>query len=109
MLKDRIHYHYTKKCHITLVKTVSKNEAGYSKRQLKTAKVAREIYAKVGHPSNKGFSNLINSNLINNFPVTLEDAIRADKIYGPNIATFKGKTNRSNLYIVVTGYITVPK
>ena len=109
MLKDIIHYNDTKKRHIALVKNVSKNEAGYSEHQLYIAKLARELYAKAGHPSHKDFKNLINTNIINNCPVTLEYSIRAERIYWPNIAAFKGKTNRSNLYTVVTDYITVPK
>ena len=48
--KEGMHYHNTKNCHITLVQTVSKNEAGYSKRQTKNAKLTRELYSKVAPP-----------------------------------------------------------
>ena len=69
----------------------------------------RDLYTKVGKTSQKDFNNLIKSNIISNFPVTLEEPIRADKIYGPNISTLKGKTAHSKPYPVVTEYITVPK
>ena len=90
MHKDGLHYHCTKNRQITLVWTVSENEAGYRKLQLNNSNLSRELYVKVGHNSQKYFKNLINSNLISNCPVTLEDANRANKIYGPNIYVFKG-------------------
>ena len=62
----RLRYHYTKNCHITLVQTVSRNEAGYIKLQLNSAKLEMEIYAKVGHPYQKYFKKLIKFNLISN-------------------------------------------
>ena len=64
--KDVLHYKNNKNRHVTLVQTVSKNEAGYSKRQLNSEKLARGIYAKVGHLYQNNFKNLINSNLIRN-------------------------------------------
>ena len=58
MHKDRLHYHDTKNRHFTLVQTLSENEAGYSKLQLKNTKLSREIYEKVGQPSQKDLNNL---------------------------------------------------
>ena len=51
MHKDGLHYHDTDDRQVTLVQTVQQNEAGYSQRQLATARRARDLYAKVGHPS----------------------------------------------------------
>ena len=65
-----IQYHYTKNSHITPVQTVSYNKAGYRERQPNSAKLAKEIYAKVRHTSQKYFKNLIKSNIIRKFPVT---------------------------------------
>ena len=109
MHKEGLHYHDTNNRCVALVRNVRKNEAGYSERQLKSAKLARGIYAKIGHPYHKYSNNLIKSNLIINCPVNLEDSIRADKIYGTNISVLKGKTIRRNSDPVVTNYITVPK
>ena len=48
--------------------------------------------------------------ILNCCPVTATDVIRAKKIYGPSIATLKGKTMRSSLEKVVTeDLIEVPK
>ena len=62
--KDGPHYHNTKKRHDTLVQTLSMNDADYSKCQLKSVKLVREIDAKVGYLSQKDFKKLIKSNII---------------------------------------------
>jgi len=41
---------------VSFVETVEENSRGYSQRQLKHAMLARELYAKVGHPSVKDLS-----------------------------------------------------
>ena len=51
MYMGELQYHNNKNCHVTLVQTVSENEAGYIERQLKSAKLATELYTKVMHPS----------------------------------------------------------
>ena len=77
-----------------LIQTVQENEKGYSKRQIKDYQEVRDLYAKVGYPSPRDFQKLIADNMILNFPVTVEDVIRANKIYGRDIHSLKGKTTR---------------
>ena len=69
----------------------------------------REIYEKLGHPYQKDFNNLIKYNLINNFPVNIEDTNSSREIYKLNISALKGKATRRNTDPVVTDYITVEK
>ena len=92
MHQDGLHYHDTKNCEVTLIQTVQENEKGYSKRQIKDAQEARDLYSKVGYPSPRDFQKLIAENMILNCPVIVEDVIRADKIYGRDIHSLKGKT-----------------
>ena len=80
MHKDIVHYRDTKKIHVSIVQHFNENEASYSKSQLKNYRLSREIYTKVGHPSQKYFNKLIKSKLIMKLPVTVEDAIRSEKI-----------------------------
>ena len=105
--QDGLHYHDTKNREVTLIKTVQENEEGYSKRQIKDAQEARDIYAKVGYPSPRDFHKLIAENIILNCPVTVEDVIRADKIYGQDIHSLKGKTTRTHLTRLVTDYVKI--
>ena len=91
-----------------MVQTVNENESGYSARQVSDVKRARELYSKVGFPSNKDFKSLIKNNMILNCPVTADDVDRANNIYGPSIATLKSKTTRTKSKQVVTDYVDVP-
>ena len=109
MLKDGLHYHDTADRQVTLIHTVQQNEAGYSQRQLTTARRARDLYSKVGHPSVQDFKVMIKNNLILNCPVTIDDIERASKIYGANIVALKGKTVRTKSDPVISDYINVPE
>ena len=109
MHKDGLHYHDTANCQFTLIRTVQQNKAGYSQRQLATARRARDLYSKVGHPSVQDFKAMIKNNLILNCPLTLDDIERASKIYGANIAALKGKTVRTKSDLVISDYIAVPE
>jgi hypothetical protein len=79
----------------TLVSTVANQKKFFSRREVKAANLARELYRKIGRPSEADFQTILKNNLIRDCPVTPGDANRALIIYGPDIATLKGKTTRS--------------
>jgi hypothetical protein len=54
----------------------------------------RELYRKLGCPSQQQFKEIMSKNILLNCPVTVDDAKRAMLIYGPDLATIKGKTTR---------------
>ena len=76
---------------MTLIQNVQENEEGYSKRHIKDAQEARDLYAKVGYPSPRDIQKLKAENMILNCPVTVEDVIRVNKTYGRYIHSLKGK------------------
>jgi hypothetical protein len=78
-----------------MISTVVEQKKLFSPRQIKDADQARELYRKLGRPDEVEFQNILRNNLIRNCPVTPGDAQRALVIYGPDIATIKGKTTRS--------------
>jgi hypothetical protein len=79
----------------SFVSTVAAQKAMFSRREIKAADVARELYRKIGRPAETEFQRILKQHLIMNCPVTPEDATRAQLIYGPDIAVIKGKTTRS--------------
>lgn len=48
----------------------------------------------IGRPSTKTFLSIVNKNQLKNCPVTEIDILNAEKLYGPNIGSLKGKTVR---------------
>jgi hypothetical protein len=94
MHPDGLHYHDFTNPEVSFLQTVKKNEDGYSQRQLKKARFARNLYAKVGHPSPQDFKAMVAGGMIINCPITVIDVTTTDKIYGPSVAALKGKTVR---------------
>jgi hypothetical protein len=96
MHKCGIHYYDPRnEKHLTFVNTVSKNKEGFTKRQIKSAELARTLYKTLSYPSMKNFNWVIQSNQIKDCTVTVQDIDVARKIWGKNIAALKGKTTRS--------------
>jgi hypothetical protein len=80
---------------LAFVSTVSENKEAFTKRQIKGAETARTLYATLSYPPMKDFKWVIRSNLIKDWPMTVQDVDVAHQIWGKNIAPLKGKTNRS--------------
>ena len=70
---------------------MASNKEGYSKRQLHDAKKSSDPLAK-GYQSIPDFKCIIQACLILNYPITPIDVYRVAEIYGPDIASLKGKT-----------------
>ena len=73
----------------TMVTTVAEQKKLFSKREVKAADVARDLYRKIGRPSEAEFQDILKRNLIRDCPVTPSDAKRANIIYGPDVAVSK--------------------
>jgi hypothetical protein len=86
----------------TFVTTVAGNKKRFHRREIEGADRARELYGKIGRPSYQHFEHILKHNLIRNCPVTVDDAKRAQIIYGPDIAALKGKSTRSEAHHVPT-------
>jgi hypothetical protein len=60
-----LHYYDPRKeQHLTFINTVSENKPGFTKRQIKCAAIARNLYKTLSHPSMKDFKWVIRSNQI---------------------------------------------
>ena len=77
-----------------LVETVAENMVPYTKREIDSALNARRLQeSRMGHMSSKALVDIINSG-VQNSPVTAQDVLRADAIFGRSIAGIKGKTKK---------------
>jgi hypothetical protein len=78
----------------SFVSSVVENKAKFTNRQVNDADLAKRVYAMVGRPSHATFLKMIRENMIDGCPITVDDANRALKIYGPDVSALRGKTVR---------------
>ena len=76
-----------------LMTTVNKNKVGYTKRQIKDAKMTRKVYHMMGCPMIQNFKHILRQNLIMNCP-GYWTMLATEKIFELDIGTMKGKTTR---------------
>jgi hypothetical protein len=77
------------------INTVDDNKYRYTNRDYSRAPLARKMQDTIGRPSTRSYLQIIDSNLLPNFPVTRDDVIAAEDIFGPTLGSLKGKTTRS--------------
>ena len=99
----------TKQDEVILVDTVKDNSAKYSQRDYAKAKLARKIQKIIGRPSTKTFLSIIDGNLLPNCPVTRADILAAERIFGPEVGSLKGKTVRKTPAAVESDILAIPE
>jgi hypothetical protein len=104
-----LYYHDTVNRSIIVVNTVKENKDGLTDRNCDLVKKARKSLTLVRYPSPKDFKNMVCSNMIKNCPVASTDINNAEKMFGPDLATLKVKTDRRILPPVMTDYIKIPQ
>jgi hypothetical protein len=90
------------------VQTVRGNYEWHTKRDMLQAKEAQRAQAMIGNPSKGDFKGMVSGNLIKNCPITTTDITNARKIFGPDLASIRGKTVRWTPAPVVADYVAVP-
>ena len=78
----------------TTFNTVDENKNKYSKCDVSRATLARKLQRAIGRPSLKKYIDIVERNLLPNCPVTKQDIITAENIFGPDLGILKGKTVR---------------
>jgi hypothetical protein len=103
------YYDPRKEKHLTFINTVLENTTGFTKRQIKCAELARNLYKTLRYLSMKDFKCVILSNQIKDCPVMIQDIDFTMKIWGRNIAALKGNTTWSKTHPVDRDYVKVTK
>jgi hypothetical protein len=97
---------YSEQSH--LVDTVKENRMGLTKREFKRAIVARELFHSLGPPSLEDFQKIVKANGVRDSPVLLEDIKNAEKVFGPDLGTLKGKSTRKQPKPVRHEWVDLP-
>jgi hypothetical protein len=92
----------------SFLSAIADNKKLFTKREVDAADTARALYQKIGRPSEAEFLNILSKNHILNCPITVDDAKRASIIYGPDIATLKGKMTCSSAAQHVPTFVALP-
>jgi hypothetical protein len=92
-----------------LVNTLEENLKGYSERQIKAAKKARDLYHNAGAPGIEELKALLRMQHIKSCPVTAEDLQNAEDIYGMDIHHLRGTTTRRTPRRIQTSKIWIPR
>ena len=71
---------------MVFMNTVNKNMKAFTKKDIKVAKRAKQLYDKLLYPSDKDFRWVIQNNHIKNFDTTIRN-IDVAKKYGESILT----------------------
>ena len=71
---------------------VHSNYEGFTKKDVKAAKAARKLQGMINSPSDKDYGGMVSSNMIKNFPIDSTDVSNARSIFGPDLASVRGKT-----------------
>ena len=90
------------------LQTVEENMKFYTPRKVEQAKKARDLLAALGTPSIADMKTAIAMNAIADLPVTTKDVDLAEKIFGPDLGTLKGKTTRRRPLPLVQDHIAIP-
>jgi hypothetical protein len=80
----------------------------YSERQLKRADAARTLMHTLAYPTFKDMKAVLKMNSIEDCPVTEQDVDLAIQIYGPDMASLKGKTTRRKPSLDVEDVVSLP-
>jgi hypothetical protein len=91
-----------------LVNTVDDNKSNYTNRDYSQAVLARKIQNIIGRPSTRRYLVIIDKNKLLNCPITRDDILAAEDIFGSNLGSLKGKTARAKTEHVRSTHINIP-
>ena len=106
---DNVKKHNKKITGVQHLQSMKKQLEGFTKREVERADRARKFYHMVGAPTLENLKMVIRQNLFKNCPVTSQDVNLAEKIFGSDISTLKGRTTRPRPEVVVDDSIDIPE
>ena len=92
-----------------MVQTVRKNFEGFTRRQVKKAILARELQAKVAHPSDQQFKRMVSQRSLKKSRITPQAIAHARTIFGQNRSGLRGFTVRAKPERVEPDFVEIPR
>jgi hypothetical protein len=93
----------------SFIVTVEDNMSLFTKRQVASADLVRNLQAGLAYPSVPDLKWIVKAIMLKDSPVTSQDVDVALKIWGPSVALLKGKTVRRKPPFVMEDVIEVPR
>mmetsp|Transcript_2109 Transcript_2109/g.4550 ORF Transcript_2109/g.4550 Transcript_2109/m.4550 type:complete len:337 (+) Transcript_2109:1032-2042(+) len=90
------------------VQTVKNNMEGYTARDVQRVKIAREVMALMGFPSEQDMIQMVRRGMVSKCPISVADIRAARDIFGPDVASLKGKTVRHRSPAVQLDFVEAP-
>ena len=75
-----------------MVNTIQQNYERYTNRDIERVPEARTLQAKIGHPFQKDYEDMVYERLLENCPLLINDIRTAHISFGPELAGLRGKT-----------------
>jgi hypothetical protein len=85
------------------------NFEGLSRKQIEGATAASRLMGMVATPSPRDYEGMVRLNMLKDCPVTNDDIKNANKIFGTDLATIRGKTVRRHPKRVITDHVNIPQ
>eukprot|EP00957_Ditylum_brightwellii_P025224 1908898-Ditylum_brightwellii.AAC.1 len=77
---------------LVLIQTVRNFFGKFTERQVNQSITAHDIQARMAHPTDESFKQMVNGKRIDNCPIVASDTVNARAIFGPNRPGLQGKT-----------------
>jgi hypothetical protein len=91
------------------VTTVRDNFEGFTRREVQQASAARRLSHMIGYPSPRDLAGVVRAKLLDDCPVDHRDVSNALAIFGPDLASVRGKTVRHKPEHVRTDLVEIPR
>jgi hypothetical protein len=92
-----------------VLQTVRRNFEGWTKREVKEAKLARTLQSRVANMSDAKLKQMVSVNGLKNASIRPEHVTNASRIFGPNTAALEGKTvRRPSPRVIEEGGVNIP-
>ena len=92
-----------------LVETLSENQKFYTMREFRNAKRARALYHNSGYMTVEDFKHVLRTpGSIENCPVTVQDVVIAEDLFGPSLGYWRGKNTRMKPKAIKYSTVSIP-